>query len=161
MINAFTASQVEEEFQMPHAIPSPVQEAAAEGDDPGQEHFDATIDACGAAVVNLVNSSPRIPTAEQITELIRDTLQNGFDSAEAQGIDAALAPHKKAFTAIEDELTELNAATGVLHLAFHDMTASGEDHSSLAQSIFFTARSIEAIVKRIEAKLLGEAAPCR
>jgi hypothetical protein len=63
---------------------------------------------------------------------------------------------RQAFSMIEDELTELNAATGVLHLAFHDMTADGQDDSALAQSIFFTARSIEALVKRIEAKLLGE-----
>jgi hypothetical protein len=60
-----------------------------------------------------------------------------------------MTPFKQAFTKIEDEVTELNAATGVLHLAFHDMTGSGEDHTALAQSIFFAARSIEAIVKRI------------
>ena len=64
---------------------------------------------------------------------------------------------RHAHSEIEDDLTELHAATGVLHLAFHDMTESGEDNSALAQSIFFTARSIEAIIKRIEAKLCGEA----
>ena len=66
---------------------------------------------------------------------------------------------RRAYSEIEDDLTELHSATGVLHLAFHDMTESGEDNSALAQSIFFTARGIEAILKRIEAKLGAKPMP--
>ena len=126
--------------------------------DPGQEHFDATLDACGAAVVSLINSSPMTPTAEQITNLLRVTLEEGFDTAPEEG-EERVSAFKRAYMTIEDELAEINAAAGVLHLAFHDLTADGNDHSALAQSLFFTARSIEAIVKRIDAKLWGDGKP--
>jgi hypothetical protein len=58
--------------------------------DPGQEHFDATLDACGAAVVALINAAPRTPTAEEITDLIRSVLREGFDSEQAEAVDATL-----------------------------------------------------------------------
>jgi hypothetical protein len=67
--------------------------------------------------------------------------------------------YKQAYIAIEDELAEINAAAGVLHLAFHDLTADGKDHSALAQTLYFTARSIEAIVKRIDRKLWNDGKP--
>jgi hypothetical protein len=61
--------------------------------DPGQEHFDTTLSACGAAVANLINASPRTPTAEQITELIRATLREGFGTApEEEEEEEAEAP---------------------------------------------------------------------
>jgi hypothetical protein len=56
-------------------------------DDPGQAHFDATLMACGEAVAHLINSSPRTPTVEQICDLIRDTLRNGFESDQAVALD--------------------------------------------------------------------------
>jgi hypothetical protein len=126
--------------------------------DPGQEHFDATLDACGAAVVSLINSGPTTPTAEQITDLIHVTLEEGFDTTPEEG-EERVSAFKRAYMTIEDELAEINAAAGVLHLAFHDLTADSNDHSALAQSRFFTARSIEAIVKRIDAKLWGDGKP--
>ena len=42
--------------------------------------MNVTLLACGEAVVRFVNSSPRTPTAEQITNLIRATLREGFDN---------------------------------------------------------------------------------
>lgn len=55
-------------------------------DDPGQEHFDQTLLACGNAVTSLINSAPRTPTAEQIRDLIRDTMRQGFESSAAAEI---------------------------------------------------------------------------
>src|SRR5262245_21551581 len=50
---------------------------------PAKAHFDATLLRCGVAVVNLVNTVPRTPTPEQVRDLIRATLQAGFESSEA------------------------------------------------------------------------------
>jgi hypothetical protein len=47
--------------------------------DLGQEHFDATLLACGEAIASLINSSPRTPTAEQIRDAIQETLREGFE----------------------------------------------------------------------------------
>ena len=63
---------------------------------------------------------------------------------------------RRAYFAIEDDLTELRSATGVLHLAFHDLSECGQGNCALAQSIFFTARSVEAIINRIETTLGAE-----
>ncbi|HEX2335990.1 MAG TPA: hypothetical protein VHI72_05895 [Hyphomicrobiaceae bacterium] len=53
--------------------------SGADDNDLGQEHFDATLLACGEAVASLINSSPRTPTAEQIRDTIQGVLRQGFE----------------------------------------------------------------------------------
>ena len=64
---------------------------------------------------------------------------------------------KIAYIAIEDDMCVLSSSAGVLHLAFADFEARGKGKCALAQSLYFTARSIEAACQRIEATLYGEA----
>jgi hypothetical protein len=64
-------------------------------------------------------------------------------------------PFKLAYIKIEDDLVVLEAAASVLHLAFGFMIERGEDKTALAQSIWFTAKGLEAAVERIQ-MALGE-----
>jgi hypothetical protein len=61
---------------------------------------------------------------------------------------------------IEDELTELHATTGVLHLAHHDMSENGVGETALALSVFSAARTIKGLMERIKAKLAPDEMPC-
>jgi hypothetical protein len=61
---------------------------------------------------------------------------------------------RHAHSRIEDDLTELLCAVGVLDLAHTDLSESG-GNPAVTRSLHFTARGIEAIVRRIEAKLVS------
>ena len=75
--------------------------------------------------------------------------------------DASL---KRAYMKIEDDMIVLAASASVLHLAFAELEAQEKGCTALAQSLWFTAKSIEAACDRIEATLYGEIAsktpPC-
>jgi hypothetical protein len=60
---------------------------------------------------------------------------------------------RKAYLAVEPELVALRGAAAVLDLAFAELEASKEGHTTVAQSLVFTARSIEAALDRVEEKL--------
>jgi hypothetical protein len=61
---------------------------------------------------------------------------------------------------IDDEMVELHAATGILHLAYHDMSEGGNGDCALALSVFSAARTIEALMERIDKKLATAAPIC-
>ena len=60
---------------------------------------------------------------------------------------------KDALLEIDDDLILIESATGVLHIALGHLEEHEEGKTALAQSLWFTATSVEAVCRRIRARL--------